>query len=135
MEDITSTPVTTGEAAAPAVEIAAEAASAVTIPAPIVAEPPPEAPKPVEIVPSVGRIVLYSEQAEREDGTVVLVTRPAIVIDVHSAECITLQAFFAPWDRKKDGVRTSVLIDAKGANDRSWRWMPYQLGQAAIAKA
>lgn len=96
---------------------------------PHVAPPPP--PKP-----TIGRSVHYFLKGK--DGAVVC--RPAIVVDVHSGECVTLQVFLAPWDRDQgpnarwdDGCRTSVPRGTEHAPN-TWNWMPYQLGQAQLTQ-
>lgn len=89
---------------------------------------PAPAPKP-----TIGRSVHFFLKNPKGE----VVCRPAIVVDVHSGDCITCQVFLAPWDRdpgpnavRDDGMRTSVLRSTEHLPG-TWNWMPYQMGQAA----
>lgn len=85
-----------------------------------------------KIQPTVGRIVLYtpddSDLAARKGQPY-----PAVVTHVHSDDNVNLFVF--PDDTfglfgSRVTTLTSVLYDQGGAPG-TWRWMPYQLGQAA----
>jgi hypothetical protein len=124
------------------------------------------------IVPTVGRIVLYSLPVKDHAGTIILETRAAIVARVWDrtdgkmpmvnlllvrdggndgsegfllpvipdAIDPALRAYLDQLQRKVYDLerlvvwKTSVSYDQDGAAN-SWRWMPYQLGQAAKAAA
>lgn len=91
-------------------------------------------------LPSVGRIVLYALEGKDRNGQPFRETRPAIVVRVWERTdgempLVQLQVFV---DGTNDGYAeglnvawaTSVSYDEAGAPG-TWRWMPYQLGQAA----
>jgi hypothetical protein len=81
------------------------------------------------IKPTVGRVVLYTPSpnalAEKKGQPY-----PAIITHVWSDECVNLfvcpDGSFGPHDM----VHTSVLY-SEGEAPGTWRWMPYQMGQAA----
>lgn len=82
--------------------------------------------------PTVGRIVLVTvaDRTERE------ITIPAIVTHVHSPLCISVVAFsaFADAGVGPDGTKPMSSIE-HGTGPNTWRWMDYQLGQAAKTEA
>ncbi len=99
-------------------------------------EPEPEEDLTKVPKPTQGRIVLCSFRDKRGK----LITRPAIVVhvfeDTGTMPLINLQAFV-------DGSNDSVTKEGDGTfwvtsahysgkpKDHTWRWMPFQLGQAA----
>lgn len=93
-----------------------------------------------KIEPTVGRVVHYVK-----DGAVLA----AIVAAVHSDECVTLSVIDANGNPRgvgfvqhedaivtiKDDESGLVTSPAHATGDGCWRWMPYQLGQAAKTEA
>lgn len=76
------------------------------------------------IEPTKGRTVFYAFFNRYGN----LVSRPAVIVNVHSHECVNLQVF---TDGEDDGVdqagglwrRTSVLYD-DAETSGCWRWPP-----------
>lgn len=78
------------------------------------------------IVPTVGRIVYFVAYKEpTPEGRAII--RPAIIVEVHSDECVSLEIFGDP----SCPYRSSVMHSDGGTNLHTWHWMPFQKGQAA----
>jgi hypothetical protein len=83
--------------------------------------------------PTKGRVVLV-EMAVASDRAETL---PAIVTHVHSPLCISVVVLSAFGEAVFPGgtrPMTSVTYDPSASKANTWRWMDYQLGQAATAQ-
>lgn len=90
----------------------------------------PVTPSPTEspIMPTVGRIVLFTQEGTDNKGQ----PYPAVVTHVWGQNCVNLGVCddgSYPF-RSPDKFPTSVMFNADGAPG-TWNWMPYQRGQAA----
>lgn len=76
--------------------------------------------------PSIGRIVHYHYE-NTEGNPSSLHHAAAMVIEVHSDSCVTLEVMFSPWapthETSLGRIRTSVLI-AEQPTNRQCTWPP-----------
>ena len=80
------------------------------------------------IQPTVGRVVWFTPGPDFHGAIVQGQPLAAHVAAVWGPDCVTLMVIDANGLPHGHG---SVMYD-DGAGPRTWRWMPYQLGQAQI---
>ena len=77
---------------------------------PVATTPPPPKPAPAPVVPSIGRIVIYTEQSGVETA--------ALIVAVLNATCVNLRTF--PDDNESHFKTRSAVVEGPGPG--CWKW-------------